>query len=92
MAAGLPVVGSRAGAVPEVVADGEAGFLVDPLDPDAVAGALLRLLGDAPLRQTMGEGAARTASAFGLEAAARAFLSAVSPLVEGRSGVTVPPP
>jgi glycosyltransferase involved in cell wall biosynthesis len=50
MAAGLPVVACRSSAVPEVVADGDTGLLVPPLDPGALAVALARLADDAPLR------------------------------------------
>jgi len=44
MAAGVPVVSTRAGAIPEVV--GDAAELVEVGDVDALAGALSRLLGD----------------------------------------------
>jgi glycosyltransferase involved in cell wall biosynthesis len=54
MAAGLPIVASRAAAVPEVMPDGKAGILVDPLDPDALAAALTRLLCDGALRARLG--------------------------------------
>ena len=81
MAAGRPVVGPLAAAVPEVVAQGEAGILVEPHDADAVAGALLRLLRDPGLRERMGRRAAEAAGAFGLDASARAFVKAVEDLV-----------
>ncbi len=45
MAAGVPVVASAAGAVPEIV--GDAAVLVAPRDVDALAGALVSVLGDA---------------------------------------------
>jgi glycosyltransferase involved in cell wall biosynthesis len=44
MGAGVPVVASRAGALPEVL--GDAAVLVEPSDVDALAGALDDLLGD----------------------------------------------
>jgi glycosyltransferase involved in cell wall biosynthesis len=42
-AAGLPIVATSVGGNPEVVCDGESGFLVPPRDPAALAGAMLRL-------------------------------------------------
>lgn len=52
---GKPVVGGNEGGVPEAIADGESGLVVDPRDPHAVATAIIRLLGDPELRRTMGE-------------------------------------
>ncbi|MGH7173681.1 MAG: glycosyltransferase [Gemmataceae bacterium] len=43
MASGLPIVATRVGGNPEVVADGETGILVPPQNPPALAEALLRL-------------------------------------------------
>ena len=53
LAAGLPVVAGRAGAVPDVLEDGDrtAGILVDPEDSAALAEALRQLLDDGALRQ-----------------------------------------
>jgi glycosyltransferase involved in cell wall biosynthesis len=59
MACGTPVVASRVGALPETC--GDAARLVDP-DGDALAGALLELVGDEPERErlrTAGLGRAR---------------------------------
>ncbi len=47
-AAGVPVLTSRASSLPEVA--GEAALLVDPLDEDAIAEGISRLLGDEDLR------------------------------------------
>lgn len=52
IAAGLPVVGASAGAVPEVVPQG-AGLLVPPDDADALADALRRLLSGNTVRQDL---------------------------------------
>ncbi len=54
MTAGLPVVSTRVGTIPEMIEEGEHGLLVNPRDRQGLAAALLRLLGDAELRQTMG--------------------------------------
>ncbi len=51
MLAGLPVIATAVGGVPEVVQDGETGILVQPCSPDELAGAILRMWGDADLRQ-----------------------------------------
>jgi hypothetical protein len=54
MAAGSPVVASRSGGVVETVKDRETGFIVDKNDPQQLAQALLSLLEDDALRETMG--------------------------------------
>jgi glycosyltransferase involved in cell wall biosynthesis len=58
---GLPVVGTRIGAVPELVEEGVCGFLVDAGDVAALADRLERLVADAALRRSMGERARRRA-------------------------------
>ena len=54
MACGLPCVGTRIEAVPEIVREGETGLLVPPGDPVALAGALERLLADLARARAMG--------------------------------------
>ncbi len=54
MAAGLPVVSTRVGGVPEVVEDGRTGLLAPPAGPDALAAAILKLAADPALRESMG--------------------------------------
>ncbi|CCG03759.1 glycosyltransferase [Blastococcus saxobsidens] len=65
MAAGLPVVASDVGGIPEVVRDGETGLLVPPGDVDALAGALDRLVADGRLRSRLAAGARIRARAYG---------------------------
>lgn len=55
MALAKPVVVSRVGGMPEIVQDGETGFLVPPQDPDSVAKAVLTLLRDPNRAAAMGE-------------------------------------
>ena len=62
MAAGLPVVATRVGGIPDAVADGRDGILVEPKDTAALSAALDRLLADAALRASMGESARRRAA------------------------------
>lgn len=68
MACGVAVVGSRAGAIPEVVKDGETGLLVTPRDPGALADGIESLARDKSLRQKMAHAAiARVHANFTLE-------------------------
>lgn len=55
MSIGKPSVGTNTGGVPEVVRDGNNGFLVPPGDPAKLAEAVLKLVMDPELRKTMGE-------------------------------------
>ncbi|MEA3213641.1 MAG: hypothetical protein QOE70_6698 [Chthoniobacter sp.] len=67
MAAARPVVATRAGAIPEVVVDGETGFLAEPAQPQQVADALLKLT-DAAVRARLGAaGHRRVLANFTLE-------------------------
>jgi glycosyltransferase involved in cell wall biosynthesis len=65
MAAGLPVVASRVGGLPELVRSGLTGLLVRPDDPAALAGALAELVSDPSRRAAMGQaGRDRAATDF----------------------------
>ena len=55
MFAGLPVVSTDVGGIPEMVVDGETGFLVPPGDTQAIAERLEVLARDPALRGSMGE-------------------------------------
>lgn len=55
-ALGIPVVTTAVGGIPELVVDGEGGFLVPVDDVDALTAALARLASDAPLRHRLGDG------------------------------------
>jgi len=68
-AAGVALVGSRAGGIPEIVVDGETGVLVEPGDRQALATALRRLLSDDGLRRRLGAGGRkRVESLFSVDA------------------------
>ena len=67
MALGKPVVGTRAGGTPEMIVEGETGFLVTPSDFQSLAEAIARLAGDAFLRKRLGmAGRERVESHFSL--------------------------
>ena len=57
MSCGLPVVTSRLGGIPEIVADGETGVLLEPGDYPALAACLDGLVSDAARRQALGAAA-----------------------------------
>src|SRR5690606_13164565 len=59
MAAGVPVVGTRAGGMPESIEDGVTGLLCDVRDPAGIAAAVLRLLDDPALGARLAEAARR---------------------------------
>jgi glycosyltransferase involved in cell wall biosynthesis len=64
MFAGVPVVATRVGGVPHVVADGDTGLLVEPGQPEALAARLTELLGDPERRRVMGEEGRRRARRY----------------------------
>ncbi|MRH88262.1 glycosyltransferase [Nocardia sp. SYP-A9097] len=54
MAAARPAVCTAVGGVPEMIADGETGYLVPPRNPEELARRLIEVLSDAPARRRMG--------------------------------------
>lgn len=54
MALGIPVIGTCFGGAPEIIVDGETGYIVDPRDSRAFSARLAELLGDRELRHSMG--------------------------------------
>jgi phosphatidylinositol alpha-1,6-mannosyltransferase len=86
-ACGLPAVAGRSGGAEEAVAHGESGFVVDPRDPAAAAGALDRLLDDPDGRAAMGAEARRRAvEGFSYDALAARLL----PLARGDTSPLAP--
>ena len=74
MAAGLPVVSTAIGGVPEMVCQGVTGLLVPEHQPVALAEALARLLSDRPLARSLGQaGRERAAELFAIEQSVRSL-------------------
>jgi glycosyltransferase involved in cell wall biosynthesis len=68
MAAGLPVVASRVGPIPEIVVHAETGLLVEPGEPEPLASALLELLEKPESAAELGiRGRRRVVERFSLE-------------------------
>jgi glycosyltransferase involved in cell wall biosynthesis len=55
MDAGLPVVATRVGGIPDLIDDGVEGLLVEPQDPDGLGEAIARVLDDPQEAERMGE-------------------------------------
>lgn len=88
MLAGMPVVSTRLAGVPEMITDGESGFLVSPKDPAALAAAIEKLLADPALATRLGSrGRESAVQKFAIENTT----SALKHLLVRRCGVTPPP-
>lgn len=59
MSAGLPCIATEVGGTPELIDHGRSGWLVPPADPDQLRRAILNLLADKQLRESLGQRARR---------------------------------
>ena len=84
MAAGLPVVSTRIGGIPEMVVENETGFLVQPEDAMALVGAIEKVTNDRSLGQRLGQaGYQRAQRLFSIEKNARDLCALLSALRAG---------
>jgi glycosyltransferase involved in cell wall biosynthesis len=67
MACGIPVVGTYAGGIPEIIKDGYNGLLVSPGDNLQLAQVIIRLLQDDELRAHLAKGGIETAYQFSVQ-------------------------
>jgi alpha-1,3-rhamnosyl/mannosyltransferase len=81
MAQGAAVVTSATTSTAEVT--GDAGLLVDPLDVDAIAGALRKLLDDPDLARQLGVAARQRAATFTWRRTAEAVVAAYADVLGG---------
>lgn len=89
MLAGRPLVASRIGGLPDLVAHEETGLLTPPGDAGALAAALARLLGDPAARRRMGAAGQRRVAAFQAHAVIPRIEALYAALLEP-AGRTVP--
>ena len=82
MARGVPTVASNSSSIPEVA--GDAAVLVDPLDEDAIAAGLARVLDDAALAEDLRRRGAERAARFSWQETARATLRVYRHVVGAR--------
>ena len=91
MAAGKPVVATRVGEAPYIVADGQDGLLVDPGDIDGMAAALRRLVEDPGLRSRLGNAASEKATRqFTVQRMTRAYEEIYLSLMSQAEGARPP--
>jgi len=69
MACGLPIVATNVGGIPEIVQDGENGFLVEPENPEGIAQKVLTLLENDDLRRRISQNNLEKAKNYSWEAA-----------------------
>jgi phosphatidylinositol alpha-1,6-mannosyltransferase len=74
----VPVIGGNSGGVPDAIADGKTGYLVDPNNTDQLTDRILTLLSNRDLRKSMGQaGRRRVVAEFTEDRLAERYLSAV---------------
>ncbi len=82
-----PVIAGRAGGAPEVVRDGQTGFLVDPEDPKELMDAILRLWSDRDLALRLGlAGRQRVEQEFTWKGLAGKYVEELEPILSLSSG------
>ena len=86
MAAGLPVVASRVGGIPEIVSEGETGLLVEPDNPDALAEALRLLCQNESLRFSMGRSARERVKRYAWDSVVPRILSVFAEALQEKGG------
>jgi glycosyltransferase involved in cell wall biosynthesis len=74
MAAGVPMIATSVGGVPEIIEDEVSGLLVPPRDPQALAAAIERLASDPELRWRLGSAARAKAQEWSWERCVEAHL------------------
>ncbi len=80
----LPLVSTNEGGIPDIVVDGENGFVCERQNVNSLVAALERLIKDSALRTRMGEkGYARYRELYTLEAFEERFVEVVAPLARG---------
>jgi glycosyltransferase involved in cell wall biosynthesis len=88
MAAGVPVVATAVGGVPEILSHDQTGLITSPQDPQAMADGLRRLLDSESLRIRIGSAAReRAATVYTPEAQCQAWVSIYEELLGGSASL-----
>ncbi|HEX5049760.1 MAG TPA: glycosyltransferase family 4 protein [Gammaproteobacteria bacterium] len=83
MEAGLPVIASRVGGVPDIVHEGMNGILIDPASPEQLRAAILLLRADPDLRRRFGAAGRELAKGFSAAEMARKYLDVYRDVLGG---------
>jgi glycosyltransferase involved in cell wall biosynthesis len=91
MATSKPVVVTRVGAIPQVIQDGNNGLLVSPHDPAGLAKAILTLIENVALRESLSREGYRTVEAhFSTDVVCQQIITLYDSLLEKKDGDRVP--
>ncbi|MGB2963580.1 MAG: glycosyltransferase [Anaerolineales bacterium] len=82
LAAGLPVIASDTGGIPEVIENGKSGILVRPNDSDDLGRALVSLINDKNKRKELSKHSTEIAERFQIESTAHAYLQVYDELIK----------
>jgi glycosyltransferase involved in cell wall biosynthesis len=92
MAAGVPLVATAVGGLPDMVTDEETGLLVPPRDARALASAIERVLADRQLGQSLAASAATRLEQFTIRTVAERFAGLYEQLISARRAAVSPRP
>jgi glycosyltransferase involved in cell wall biosynthesis len=91
MASGCPVIGSNVGGIPDIITDGENGFLVPEQRPDIIAEKIIRILADTGLQEKFRRnGLIRVQELFSWEIISKKFSDVYEQVLEKQSGKSAP--
>jgi glycosyltransferase involved in cell wall biosynthesis len=86
MAAGLPIIATSVGCVPEIIQHGKSGILVNPQDPESIAAAIRAVLRDEGFRLGLGREAQQESKRFSPNEYCNSMLQVYDSLVNPRRG------
>lgn len=91
-ASGLPVVATEDGGPIDILSNCKNGLLIDPLDPAAIARAILQVLSDEPYWQQLSDnGLKRVREHYSWQAHAECYLAVARPIIEKTEKLVRPP-
>lgn len=82
MRAGIPVIGTRQGGIPDLVEDGVSGLLIPPRDPSALRAAIHALVADPARLKSLGRASAARGEEFGVARVGERIRAIYEELVE----------